>query len=624
MNPDTTQPLLPRLAKANDLLAKASLMITETDNPLFATINEKIKNTLLTIAVAGEIKKGKSSFINALLSEPGLVPVAEDVATSCVSKIHYGPKVAHRVHFLPDDEGKVREPLDIAPEEVGDYGSEAGNKHNKKNVDFIAISCPSDFLKTGVVIVDTPGIGGLVTSHKAITYRFLPDADAVFYVTDSATPFDQTDLDFLKEISKATEHIYILQSKTDTAASSDASVQICQRNIKELKSHLRIESPRYFPISSRLKSLADKSGDPDDMEDSGFAPVHKFILHDLRDEQERIITHQCCNHLSGVANNLQSELKTRSALYAEKTGEELRRIDEELSEKETRWREWQNTSLPEIQKGFETDIQQLTASTYRRLKETFGPTGEIAQNAKQQIEACQDQQELEAGANNLMKGIVDLSLDRLAEVQKELVVDFITIASKTEKKFAVDMPIDLHNAIVPYDTSSNYELVSPTISNGDEFGKMTIQLQRAMYWGGLAASAGFYLLPGLGFLFAGGIGLVLGWLKANQGQNASQLQHTKCQLQQKVGEQLVKLMPQAEEVVTNLLADGKRTLIERVKKLAQSQLSSLDRERKEILKVRQDSVEQRKSREESFRVMDATLSAGFADVKALLKDSSET
>lgn len=119
---------------------------------------------IFRLVVMGEIKKGKSSFINALLGEHGLLPTQSDVATSTVYKILYGPERKFKVFFLPDiDTGKRREPLQIAEAELRCYGTEDGNPKNEKQVAFIGVELPNAMLKEGLVLVDTPGVGGL---HK--------------------------------------------------------------------------------------------------------------------------------------------------------------------------------------------------------------------------------------------------------------------------------------------------------------------------------------------------------------------------------------------------------------------------------------------------------------------------
>jgi len=60
------------------------------------------KTGIFRIVVMGEIKKGKSSFVNALLGYKDLVPVCSDVATSTIFKICYGPQVGYKVFFFPE------------------------------------------------------------------------------------------------------------------------------------------------------------------------------------------------------------------------------------------------------------------------------------------------------------------------------------------------------------------------------------------------------------------------------------------------------------------------------------------------------------------------------------------
>ena len=98
---------------------------------------EKIKLLsagIFRIVVMGEVKKGKSSFINAMLGVENLVPISTDVATSTIYKICYGEKQSYKVFF---SEESKKESLIIDQSEIAKYGTEAGNPGNEKQVDFI-------------------------------------------------------------------------------------------------------------------------------------------------------------------------------------------------------------------------------------------------------------------------------------------------------------------------------------------------------------------------------------------------------------------------------------------------------------------------------------------------------
>ena len=157
---------------------------------------------LFRIVVMGEIKKGKTSFINALLGTPDLLPVTSDIATSVVFKVIYGPERKFKVFFQTDtDTGKRPEQIEIAQEQLSDYGTESGNPGNKKRVDFIGVEEPNPMLAEGIVLIDTPGVGGLFKAHREISWRYAPNADAIFFVLDSVEAvMSRDEVNFLKEL----------------------------------------------------------------------------------------------------------------------------------------------------------------------------------------------------------------------------------------------------------------------------------------------------------------------------------------------------------------------------------------------------------------------------------------
>ena len=177
---------------------------------------ERFELGLFRLVVMGEIKKGKSSFINALLGEPNLLPTSDDIATSTVYKLLYGPKLQYKVFLQPDtDTGNRPPPLLIPSNEVSKYGTESGNPGNHLRVDFIGVELPNPLLQQGLVLVDTPGVGGLFKSHRDITWRYAPAADAVFFVLDSVeSVISQDEINFLQELtSKVTKSVYFIQTK---------------------------------------------------------------------------------------------------------------------------------------------------------------------------------------------------------------------------------------------------------------------------------------------------------------------------------------------------------------------------------------------------------------------------
>jgi GTPase SAR1 family protein len=248
---------------------------------------EQYRLGLFRLVVVGEIKKGKSSFINALLGEPDLLPTMSDVATSTVYKILYGKEKKYKVFFLPQDaenpEASTPPPLEITPEQVAEYGTENGNPENKKKVDFIGVQLPHPLLKTGVVIIDTPGLGGVFREHQYITWRYIPNADAIFFVMDSVEAVaSQAEMEYLHKLRSMTQLLFFVQTKIDLPGTEQWQ-QWRDRNLDIIADTLQVPKDKliYFPVSAQLKRYADEDKSPGDLNKSGFVPVLHFLYERL-------------------------------------------------------------------------------------------------------------------------------------------------------------------------------------------------------------------------------------------------------------------------------------------------------------------------------------------------------
>ena len=85
----------------------------------------------------------------------------------------------------------------IAPDELRRWVTERGNPDNRLNVEQVEVRLPHPLLERGIVLIDTPGIGGLNAAHAAATLAFLPVADALVFVTDASAELTAPELEFL-------------------------------------------------------------------------------------------------------------------------------------------------------------------------------------------------------------------------------------------------------------------------------------------------------------------------------------------------------------------------------------------------------------------------------------------
>ncbi|CAN0253568.1 unnamed protein product, partial [Phaeothamnion confervicola] len=176
----------------------------------------RLRRPSTIVCVVGEFKQGKSSLINALLGQ-AVCPVDDDLATSAITLVRFGDQPGAVVRRKPGSGNAADKPLmePIAIANVHDWVSEAGNPGNEKGVERVEISVPSPLLKQGLVIVDTPGMGGLGAGHAAATLSFLPFADGLIFASDASAELSAPEVDFLRRATELCPTVLFAQTKID-------------------------------------------------------------------------------------------------------------------------------------------------------------------------------------------------------------------------------------------------------------------------------------------------------------------------------------------------------------------------------------------------------------------------
>ena len=188
--------------------------------------------------IVGEVKAGKSSFVNALLATGReITKAAPQPMTDTIQQIIYG-----------EEERTV-----------------TVNKYLKK------IFIPVDILKE-IAIVDTPGTNTIVEHHQEITEQFIPASDLIVFVFEAKNPYRQSAWDFFKYIHGdwRKKTIFVLQQK-DLA--SDKELEVNLEGVAEKARKEGIDDPKVFAVSAK----AEDEGDAD----SGYAPLRKYITNNI-------------------------------------------------------------------------------------------------------------------------------------------------------------------------------------------------------------------------------------------------------------------------------------------------------------------------------------------------------
>ena len=208
--------------------------------------------------IVGEVKAGKSSFINALLkTEKDICKVAPSPMTDSIQQIMYGAQESELII----------------------------NQYLKK------LYHPVDILKE-ICIVDTPGTNTIIEHHQEITERFVPAADLIVFVFEAKNPYRESSWKFFDYINAEwwKKVIFVLQQKD---LIDPDGLAINKRGVEEQAKKKGIPSPQVFCVSAKL----EREGKT---ESSGYEPLRAYIDQNILDGRAPIIKQR--NNLSTLRN----------------------------------------------------------------------------------------------------------------------------------------------------------------------------------------------------------------------------------------------------------------------------------------------------------------------------------
>jgi hypothetical protein len=220
------------------------------------------------VVVAGEFKQGKSSLVNALVGAT-VCPVDDDVATAVPTYVRHGAEPS--ANLLLEGDPPSREP--IAMDGFRDYAIETGPRVSPSGapVAGVEVRLPRKLLANGLVLVDTPGVGGLGSLHAAASLAAIAMADAVVFVTDASQELTASEIEFLQQARSLCPTVVCALTKIDFYPA--------WRKIRDLDAgHLaQVGGVDIIPVSSTLRAQAAKLNNTALNTESGFPDLVRWL-----------------------------------------------------------------------------------------------------------------------------------------------------------------------------------------------------------------------------------------------------------------------------------------------------------------------------------------------------------
>ncbi|GBE08757.1 bacterial dynamin-like protein [bacterium BMS3Bbin11] len=224
-------------------------------------LRQRFESNVFNLVVMGEFKRGKSSVINALIGED-VLPVGVVPLTAIATILEYGKAPTVQILFQDGTEKQA----DVKA--LWDFATEKGNPDNEKGVSEVHVSWPSPWLKSGVRLIDTPGIGSVHQQNSDVAYGLLPRADAVLLVLSVDQPIGQVEYDFLKQVRDYAGRIFFLLNKSDLLTATDLAES--QAFTSQVITEAMGFPATLFPFSARLALEGRKKDSAGQLSKSGF------------------------------------------------------------------------------------------------------------------------------------------------------------------------------------------------------------------------------------------------------------------------------------------------------------------------------------------------------------------
>ncbi|MBX9252584.1 dynamin family protein [Desmonostoc muscorum CCALA 125] len=319
------------LSKLAEIINKAELagdsssgkLSLERDIEDITAASKNLRKGVFRLLVLGDMKRGKSTFLNALIGE-NLLPSDVNPCTAVLTVLRYGQEKKVTIHF---NDGKSPQELDfqnfkykytIDPAEAKKL--EQDKKQAFPDVDYAVVEYPLTLLEKGIEIVDSPGLND-TEARNELSLSYVNNCHAILFVMRASQPCTLGERRYLENYIKGRgltvfflvnawdqlrESLIDPDDVEELKASEDRLRQVFKANLAEYcyVDGQNIYDERVFELSS-IQALRRRLKNPQaDLEGTGFpgfmGALNTFLtgeraIAELR--QIRTLARQAVNHI---------------------------------------------------------------------------------------------------------------------------------------------------------------------------------------------------------------------------------------------------------------------------------------------------------------------------------------
>ncbi|GGK52529.1 isoniazid-inducible protein iniA [Nocardia camponoti] len=318
---------------------------------------QRVSDPRRRIVVTGQRQQGKSRFVNALLGLD-VCRVGDDVTTAIPMQLEYGATPSAELVLTAPGASEVR--VQVPFEEIGNIDANSPYAQGRQ-IARIEAKVPNQLLSEGIVLIDTPGIGGHGSSFSATVLSMVPSADAVLLLSDASTELTEPELAFLRQVRELCPTVAVLLTKIDMYPHWRQVAQADKAHIA--KAGLQVP---FLPVSSLLRSHALRLNNAQLGRESGFGMLFGFLKDQVvaRDQVSARAAvarelHSAAEHLAlALGSELLALSDPESGDAAIRELQNARTVAEDLRRNSGYWQQTLSDGIADLMNDIDHDLRE--------------------------------------------------------------------------------------------------------------------------------------------------------------------------------------------------------------------------------------------------------------------------
>lgn len=277
---------------------------------------QKRLNQEFSLVVAGEFKRGKSTFINALL-KTDVVTTNITPETVTINEIEYGSEL--KINACLTDGGLVGlEHEELYAEKLRLILAQYPNQISHLNIE-----TPVEYLQ-GLRLVDTPGTGDIFKQFDSQIHTYLSQADMVLWVISALSPLSESEQAFLR-LSLAPQNfpkLFFIVNMMDcvhTKAEAERLLYATRKKISVLFPDAHVFGVSALDEFCRNKSLPRPNMDLASILESSFQSLRDSLQKSILLNKDLIQIERAAVQMTQLVQRFESRIVLiRDAMQADK------------------------------------------------------------------------------------------------------------------------------------------------------------------------------------------------------------------------------------------------------------------------------------------------------------------